>query len=672
MKRINVFVLLCAFVLAMCTGAAADNLRTQLAAKKNPIELAATDENSFKDNARLIISYDTVIDGKNNILTGSADAKYDAENGSKGLLISGDSAKAVTIKNLKLTKFGSTNDAQNVFPIWTTITFAGKLNLENVSIDEFSHTAINANTGTIVIDGLEINGKYKSTSESTSDSTTIFQRGIAILSADVTLKNTVIKGVGSKMTAEDSNAAGAVELSFGLPGNVNSTGKLTIESGTFEGQYGVVVADNTNGKNLGSVVIKGGTFSADVKNISLEGSLAPTTVRITGGLFSKAATDSADLKKMVSGDIPITESGDFWFVGTAAATEEDQVIVGTSETADVTKLDEEVKTEIFTAMGNLTAEDFVAAEDVKVVAISDIATASPDVAKKLESSDALIEVVSKDAGVKFEKGTVITFGVVSTKDSGRVLQKATIPSGKKFNLTKFIFYFIKLTAFNSTSAETVSLAAADDMVEAKLLDVKTGKELTSGELSGDFYAVPTSDLDAADYAMVAGEKTAESAPAPTPDGTYTTPTLSTDKLPTVSDDLKDFITGIEEGYTYGKFLGIFVADSTACKVAAEVEASTTRVYFVALPSVASVASVSVATGTYDYKKADLLNSSNATITTGKSSYAAASGLTSGTTYGVFTATKSGTPGSSGGGCEMGFGLWSLAALMAYATLSKRR
>lgn len=664
MKRINVFVLLCAFVLAMCTGAfAEDDLRTLLSKGEASVTLKANDSTSLSSNANLEISKDVVIDGGSKTVIGNsadgASGKY------AGLVISGDSKK-ITIKNLALTKFGPTDKVGGrVFPIWTTVSFdKGTLNLENVSIDKFTHTAINANAGTIVIDGLKITGDYK------SGDTTHFQTGISIISADVTLKNALISGVGSGLTKEDSDVAGAVVLTFGLPGNLNGTGKLTIESGTFEGEYGIIVADNTNGKNLGSVVIKGGTFSADVKNISLEGSLAPTTVRITGGLFSKAATDSADLKKMISGDIPLTESGDFWFVGTAAATEsEDQVIVGTSETADVTKLSDDVKAAIFSAMGDLTADDFIKSEDVKVVTTENLKTTSPDVAKKLESSDVLIEVVSKDAGVKFTEGTVITFGVVSTKDSGRVLQKATIPSGKKFNLTKFIFYFIKLTAFNSTSAETVSLAAADDMVEAKLLDVKTGKELTSGELSGDFYAVPTSDLDAADYAMVAGEKTAESAPAPTPDGTYTTPTLSTDKLPTVSDDLKDFITGIEEGYTYGKFLGIFVADSTACKVAAEVEASTTRVYFVALPSVASV---SVATVTYDYKKADLLNSSNATITTGKSSYAAASGLTSGTTYGVFTATKSGTSGSSGAGCEMGFGLWSLAALMAYATLSKRR
>ncbi|MBR2208771.1 MAG: hypothetical protein IJ859_08215, partial [Synergistaceae bacterium] len=77
-------------------------------------------------------------------------------------------------------------------------------------------------------------------------------------------------------------------------------------------------------------------------------------------------------------------------------------------------------------------------------------------------------------------------------------------------------------------------------------------------------------------------------------------------------------------------------------------------------------------------QATLLNDKGEAITEGTSTYVGAGSLEAGHTYTMYVAEKdTGTEptnegGSSGGGCEVGLGLWSLAALVALTKLSGRR
>ena len=494
MRRIKTLFLLFAFVLVMCSGAFAEIT--------DPITADYTLTGNEERNAVVSITpdkKDILIDGDGNTVTGGG-FKID---------LTKESTATVTIKNLTLKDPTAqvAIDTGYADSDRTKTFFKGKLILDNVKIELSSSTtaprAVKARSGTVVIKNCTF----------TSDGSS-FAQFVEIESADVTISGDVKMGL-SKGVQGTTYWNGGV---FALVSQQNnpSKGTLRIESGDFEGESIVVAGynlDNNRIFNTGTIYITGGVFNGSSanglnSNLSLEPDFArrKVDVKITGGKFSQEGTpNSADLKALLSPDVSldiVDDENGYWVVKVV----EEKSNEGSSEAEDITKLDSDVRENILAATG-LEASDFAAPEDVTTTDIADIETKSEDLYETLTSSNALTKAISDDEnGVQFKAGTVTTFGIVRATGGGRVLQKVEMPSGKKFSLAKVVFYFIKATFFSEVSVKSVALAAEDDMVEATLLDAKTGEELTTGDLDGEFYAVPKENLEDTDYVMVAGEK----------------------------------------------------------------------------------------------------------------------------------------------------------------------
>ncbi len=224
------------------------------------------------------------------------------------------------------------------YPIWTGSAYAGTRTLDNVTVANFNRAALSLSGGTVVVKNCTITG------DTTKDP--YFQEGIAVYNADVTVENTTITGAGSTMEKEDSQIAACIQL--GNPnGPAAGTGSILVKSGTFSGEYGIIVASNATdtvtvqdgtfaGALLveegegGSIAVSGGTFDAPVPAEFCAAGFAPTTVADNDGKYTvKTAcevtfkTDSETVYtnvvvaagETVAAPDPAPEKADFDFTG---------------------------------------------------------------------------------------------------------------------------------------------------------------------------------------------------------------------------------------------------------------------------------------------------------------------------------------------------------------------
>ena len=209
-----------------------------------------------------------------------------------GILISGGGK--IVFDNIKLTEFAGAKHQYNTYPIWTKTAFYGVLGLYNVTIDKFSRTAVNANGGSVILEGCTItggttavdsNGKY-------------FQSGVEVYKANVELYSTTITGIGSTMEWP----AACVQLgNANYPGN----GTITVESGTYTATganaYALIVAGNvTNASEGGWITVNGGKFNGGYLLERSETGEAPNItygdraykLYLNGGVYSTLDYDS--------------------------------------------------------------------------------------------------------------------------------------------------------------------------------------------------------------------------------------------------------------------------------------------------------------------------------------------------------------------------------------------
>ncbi len=121
------------------------------------ITLLKDDRVSFTEEApELVISKSLTIDGGDNEYTIYWLNNHTGDD--HDIFISAWS-QTVTIKNLKISEFaGNLYWGSRSYPIWTSQGYNGNLTIENVTIDKFNRTAINANGWTVIVIGCTITG----------------------------------------------------------------------------------------------------------------------------------------------------------------------------------------------------------------------------------------------------------------------------------------------------------------------------------------------------------------------------------------------------------------------------------------------------------------------------------------------------------------------------------
>ena len=257
--------------------------------------LLADDSASFTtDNLEIGIGKSITIDGDGHTLYGLDD--YTGGRGDHDIYISGSAD--ITIRNITLADFGGAVPVTGrTYPIWTGSAYSGTLTLDNVTVTNFNRTAFNLNGGTVVVRNCTIAGDMGKGFPGG-----VFQEGIEAYNANVTVENTTITGAGSTYEKEDSQIAACIQL--GNPnGPTPGTGSITVRSGTFAGQYGIIVASNAmnavtvqggafTGALLveegegGSIAVSGGTFDAPVPAEFVADGYAPTTIADNDGRYT--------------------------------------------------------------------------------------------------------------------------------------------------------------------------------------------------------------------------------------------------------------------------------------------------------------------------------------------------------------------------------------------------
>lgn len=247
-----------------------DALNDPLVSTAMPVVMMADDHASFSaDNLEVVINKAVTIDGKGFTIYGVND-KCDASK-DHDIFITGSGD--VAISNVTLTAFGgaaTTIDGQT-YPIWTGQAYTGKLTLQNVTFTGFNRTALNLNGGTVEIDGCTITGTVREGE--------YFQSGIEVYNANVTVANTTIASIGSTIEREDSSVAACIQLGSARADNPG-TGSVTVSSGTFSGEYGIIVASNATD----TVSVQGGMFSGGLLAEEGEGG----GIAVSGGTFDAA------------------------------------------------------------------------------------------------------------------------------------------------------------------------------------------------------------------------------------------------------------------------------------------------------------------------------------------------------------------------------------------------
>ena len=281
---------------ACTTNAVYATLAEAVAAAQNgeTVLLLADDSASFTaDNLEIGINKAITIDGDGHTLYGLDDY---AGSGDHDIYISGSAD--ITIRNITLADFGGAVPVTGrTYPIWTGSAYSGTLTLDNVTVTNFNRTAFNLNGGTVVVRNCTIAGDMGKGFPGG-----VFQEGIGVYNAAVTVENTTITGAGSTYEKEDSQIAACIQL--GNPnGPVPGTGSITVRSGTFSGEYGIIVASNAlndvtvqggafTGALLaeegegGSIAVSGGTFDAPVPAEFAADGYAPTTIADNDGRYT--------------------------------------------------------------------------------------------------------------------------------------------------------------------------------------------------------------------------------------------------------------------------------------------------------------------------------------------------------------------------------------------------
>ena len=215
------------------------------------IDMLKDDHVSFvdsDDNRELTITKNIIIDGNgktiyglNDYYTADASGNYDHD-----IYIGWN--EDITIKNLKISEFGgNSNVSLRIYPIWIGQWYNGTLTLDNITIDNFNRTAINANGWTVIVTDSEITGK--------TSVGNYFQEGIEVLNADVTVEDTEITGM---WTDSEVRAACPIQL-----GNANFSGtnwKITINGGTYAWECAMIVAKWA----IGTITVEDGDFDWDL------------------------------------------------------------------------------------------------------------------------------------------------------------------------------------------------------------------------------------------------------------------------------------------------------------------------------------------------------------------------------------------------------------------------
>ncbi len=245
----------------------------ETATSGDTIKLVHDDHVSFTAEApELMIDKAITIDGGSNTLYGVSGHACATIADRHNLAISGTGD--VTIKDLTMTQFSDTATVQYyTYPIWVRGAYGGTLTLDGVTIADFSRTAVNISGGAVVITNCVFTG----------DTTRLdanghaFQGGVEVgngLTATVTIADTVITGMGSVgyPADSDSDMAAAVQMS--------GKGSITIESGTFAGQYSLIVSATATG----GIVVNGGEFDGDVCVEDGAGTLAIHDGSVVGDL----------------------------------------------------------------------------------------------------------------------------------------------------------------------------------------------------------------------------------------------------------------------------------------------------------------------------------------------------------------------------------------------------
>lgn len=249
------------------------------------IKLVHDDHVSFTAEApELMIDKAITIDGGSNTLYGVSGHACATIEDRHNLAISGTGD--VTIKDLTMTQFSDTATVQYyTYPIWVRGAYGGTLTLDGVTITDFSRTAVNISGGAVVITNCVFTG----------DTTRLdanghaFQGGVEVgngLDALVTIADTTITGMGSVgyPTDSDSDMAAAVQMS--------GKGSITIENGTFAGQYSLIVSATATG----GIVVNGGDYDGDVCVENGAGTLA-----IHGGSVNGDIEVASELAAFIDG-----------------------------------------------------------------------------------------------------------------------------------------------------------------------------------------------------------------------------------------------------------------------------------------------------------------------------------------------------------------------------------
>ena len=264
-----------------------DSLRGAItnATAGDTIYLLRDDHVSFSADApELMIDKEITIDGGSNTLYGVSDHACATIADRLNLAISGNGD--VTIKDLKFAKFSDTATVQYyTYPVWVRGAYGGTLTLDGVTITDFSRTAVNISGGTVVITNCVFTGD---TTRLDADGHA-FQGGVEVgngLAATVTIADTVITGMGSVgyPADSDSDMAAAVQMS--------GVGTITIENGTFAGQYSLIVSATATG----GIVVNGGDFDGDVCVENGDGTLA-----IHGGSVNGDIEVASELAAFIDG-----------------------------------------------------------------------------------------------------------------------------------------------------------------------------------------------------------------------------------------------------------------------------------------------------------------------------------------------------------------------------------
>ena len=255
--------------------------------------------NCAQGDSEIVINKAITLDGNGHTIYGLANYfTHEMADGCHDLFITGN--KNVTIKNVTLADFGgSAYVSKFTYPIWAGQGYTGTLVLDNVTVTNFNRTAFNFNGGTVVVTNCTVVGDAPTPRNTNS---AYFQNGIGVLNANVTVFDSTFSGIGAyDPDNADSNAAECFQLMGN--GATSGTGSITVNGGSYSGQYVAIVADNATGTialnggdfvgtldveegSTGSIAVSGGTFDRQVPAAYCASGKVPTTTADAQGKYT--------------------------------------------------------------------------------------------------------------------------------------------------------------------------------------------------------------------------------------------------------------------------------------------------------------------------------------------------------------------------------------------------